>query len=321
MPQPKGGIHLAVSRTRLGQLNDPGYTSKLVKAVEDLIQTNNPKTVLVLSEQSLLPLILAKQLKMSHGKVVCYELNHNFREVLEATSKVNDLDQVLDIRHDVKNYHEITDKIDEPFDLILGEPNFSICMLPWHNLFYWYMLKSFTSKTISPFKATVWCLPVQFQHLWKIRAPLNEVEGFNVKYFDEIILKACDVSDAAVEPQPLWEYPCKAISAPKALMTFDFTQDIPKEIISEEISFNDIKVNRKGSGMVFWMDWSLTDKVVVSGGPVEKVKIGEIIEWYKHCKQGVHFFIEQSKNNTILEDIQVKAVFNPQEGELSFHFS
>ena len=110
-----------------------------------------------------------------------------------ATSEANGLNEVLDIRHDVLNYHEITEKINEHFDLVIGEPHFSISSLPWHNLFYWYMLKSLTSKTISPLKATVWALPVQFKDLWKIRSPLNEVEGFNVKYFDEIILKACDI--------------------------------------------------------------------------------------------------------------------------------
>ena len=40
-----------------------------------------------------------------------------------------------------------------------------------------YMLNSLNSKTISPIKATLYALPVKFCHLWKIRAPLHQVEG------------------------------------------------------------------------------------------------------------------------------------------------
>ena len=76
MPDPQPGIHLAVSRTRLGQLNDQDYNAKLTNAVKTIIakQEKSNLKVFVLSEQSLLPLIVAKILNKK-GKVICFELN------------------------------------------------------------------------------------------------------------------------------------------------------------------------------------------------------------------------------------------------------
>ena len=63
MPDPSGaGIHLAASRTRLGQINDPVRNQKLVAALEELIESCGGKdvvNVLCLSEPSLLPVIFA----------------------------------------------------------------------------------------------------------------------------------------------------------------------------------------------------------------------------------------------------------------------
>ena len=62
--------------------------------------------------------------------------------LFSAVSKANGFDHHLDIRNDIVNYHEVTDKVsdEKQFDLIIGEPNFSISLLPWHNLFYWYVV-------------------------------------------------------------------------------------------------------------------------------------------------------------------------------------
>ena len=43
-----------------------------------------------------------------------------------------------------------------------------------------------------------------------------------MKQFDNIVMNACDVSDANVEPQPLWEYPCRALANPVRLAKFEF---------------------------------------------------------------------------------------------------
>ena len=61
MPSPTAGIHLAASRTRLGQINDPGRNSKFVAALTTAIEGfTQPPTCLCLSELSLLPLIACR---------------------------------------------------------------------------------------------------------------------------------------------------------------------------------------------------------------------------------------------------------------------
>ena len=79
-------------------------------------------------------------------------------------------------------------------DIVLGEPNFSFSLLPWHNLFYWYTLNSLWKedklrpKWLLPQRATLWALPVHYKDLWKIRAPVEYTEGFNLQPFDDLIM-------------------------------------------------------------------------------------------------------------------------------------
>ena len=85
MPHPKSGVHLAVSRTRLGQMNDSDYNAKLFQAADEIILKQNPQRILVLSEQTFLPLILASKLKKNtKAQIICYELNHHFKDFLEG---------------------------------------------------------------------------------------------------------------------------------------------------------------------------------------------------------------------------------------------
>ena len=59
-----------------------------------------------------------------------------------------------------------------------------------------YMLKTIktaSTKVIMSKKAIIWGCPVTFDHLWKIRAPLNIVEGFDLSHFDEVIMNACNI--------------------------------------------------------------------------------------------------------------------------------
>ena len=306
MPDPKPGIHMAVSRTRLGQLNDESHNATLVNAVKRTLENSQKcSKILVLSEQSLLPLIVAKLAK--NVQITTYEPNNQFRDVLETTAKHNKL--VMDIKESIENV--------EDFDVILSEPSFSIAYLPWHNLYFWYMLKDVQNVEIMPKKATIWCCPVTFQDLWKIRAPLKTVEGFNVKHFDDIIMDACDISDAEVEPQPLWEYPCKAECVPKSLVTFDLTQKIPENELKATTLFDELSVTKRGSGLVFWMDWHLTDQDIVCTGPLSDIKPNQNIEWNMHHKQGVHFFIEKSED-VMIRNISVALTFEPTEGNISF---
>ena len=76
--------------------------------------------------------------------------------------------------------------------LVFGEPHFVTTLLPWHNIYFWYLKNEVsqcltTSAATVPVGATVWAVAVQFSDLWKIRAPLHSVEGFKMTDFDKLI--------------------------------------------------------------------------------------------------------------------------------------
>lgn len=36
------------------------------------------------------------------------------------------------------------------------------------------------------------------------------------------------------EPHPLWEYPCRSLSEPQQILTFDFRQPVPQQSVRAE---------------------------------------------------------------------------------------
>ena len=82
-----------------------------------------------------------------------------------------------------------------------------------------------------PGLARLYCVPVHYTDLWKIRAPLHEVEGFKMTHFDAIIEAAASVSDNTVEPHPLWEYPAIALGEATLLAELDLTTKVPSNNI------------------------------------------------------------------------------------------
>jgi protein arginine N-methyltransferase 7 len=100
--------------------------------------------------------------------------------------------------------------------MVIGEPNFSASLLPWHNLLFWFSFKhiipiegfkavekvgengnelstagkicKLDPQFLMPKQAQLWAVPVYYHDLWKIRAPLQKVEGFNMNEFDCLIM-------------------------------------------------------------------------------------------------------------------------------------
>ncbi len=105
MPMPTGGIHLAVSRPRLGQINDSSRNEKFVgafrKVFRDFVAEHGRlPNCLCLSEQSMLPIVAAAQLTLADtltnseegsgsAKVFALERNVQMKRVLESYSAQN----------------------------------------------------------------------------------------------------------------------------------------------------------------------------------------------------------------------------------------
>jgi len=236
-------------------------------------------------------------------------------------------------------------------DMVIGEPSFSASLLPWHNLLFWFSLQhvfpiegfkelnevrktgddvstapkicKLDRQFIMPKQARLWVVPVYYHDLWKIRAPLEIVEGFNMNEFDCLIMNACNKSDADVEPHPLWEYPCTAVGDPKSLMDFDFSTKVPTEKVVQRITLSLEKAHDLSSscnGLALWTDWHLDENTVISDGPSEPINIGRDIVWYTHAKQGV-FLLSHLKNDSTIQcnnEISLEMIFDPNEGDLKF---
>ncbi len=316
MPDPTPGLHLAVSRTRLGQMNDQRRNGVLIRMLEKAIHENGAKNILCLGELSLLPLMAAK---LGAQKVAAVEKNAQMRAALEKLAADNE------VRDKLVLLEEELESVRLPFDIdaVVAEPNFALSMLPWDNLRYWFCLDQLRQsnksiKTFFPAGAEIWALPVEFLDLWKIRSPVGETEGFSIAPFDDIIMSACDDSDAEVEPHPLWEYPCIARGRPEKLMQFNFADSVPKKEIK---SSTKLSVNGKVNGVALWMVWDFGDDDTLSSGPTESVKVGSVIEWDVHSKQGVHIFVPskpgQFKN---CASVSVETRFDPVEADMDFAF-
>ena len=315
LPSPQPGLNLAMSRNRLGQVNNKQRNSQLARHLKRLVSEERDKTILVISEQSLLGLMAAK-LGVRNVIHIC-ESNNYMRDYISQCSILNNIHESLSLETvdwlasaDVSNV-----------SAVIAEPHFTVSVLPWHNLLFWFIISKLElspSVKISPCKARLFMMPVHFVDLWKIRAPLHKVEGFEMKHFDKIIEAASEISDNNVEPQPLWEYPSIALSQPVQVCELDLTKKVPTQNLSfsGECSIEDC--SRLLNGVALWMEWSLDEGSdnVLSGGPVIQPTVGSAVKWDMDSKQGVSFF-QKYKDCTKL---QYHVEFVPSEGDFTFKF-
>ncbi|RXM31221.1 Protein arginine N-methyltransferase 7 [Acipenser ruthenus] len=122
------------------------------------------------------------------------------------------------------------------------------------------------------------------------------------------------------EPHPLWEYPCRALSEPREVMTFDFRQRVPEEALKSEGS---VTLSRKGRchGVALWMDYHLTDDISVSTGLTQPPNQQGDCEWSPHRKQAVYFFSspwESAGDNA--SSITYSLTFQPATGDIIMEF-
>nr|XP_054525437.1 protein arginine N-methyltransferase 7 isoform X9 [Pan troglodytes] len=124
--------------------------------------------------------------------------------------------------------------------LLLGEPFFTTSLLPWHNLYFWYVRTAVDQHLgpgamVMPQAASLHAVVVEFRDLWRIRSPCGDCEGFDVHIMDDMIKRALDFRESReAEPHPLWEYPCRSLSEPWQILTFDFRQPVPLQPLCAE---------------------------------------------------------------------------------------
>lgn len=211
-------FHIANCRSRIGQLNQSLRNKNYIRILEEEI--SNDSVVLSLSDGSLLGLSTAK---MGAKKVICLEAHRFSRECLESYVKFNKLENVQIIKNldEIENFEEISN--------IVAEPYFTTSIVPWDNFYFGTLLNQIKGKlnknvNILPKSARIFAVPVEFLDLHKIRTPLGICEGFDLRIFDKFIDTASELADQVVEAQPLWEYPCKALSGVVEVLEVKFEE-------------------------------------------------------------------------------------------------
>lgn len=336
------GAHLTWSQSRFSMLNDSDRAASYRTVLAKMISSCGVSTCLSISDGSLLPFIAAS---LGVKKIVCCEEVSKTHQITGQLVETNNLsNQILVLPkkavkvavNDFKHFMGHNKK----FDMLMGEPYFSASILPWHALFFWYARTHVhgwlsDSVKIVPQHGILRAMTVQFQDLWKLRSPVEWVEGFDLSLFDEYAEMQLPVSTESTECQSqlqtlcmsqpdchaLWEYPGIALSEPVDLLQFDFTQTVPDENLTRTVT---MPFTSEGvcHGLVYWMDYQLDSTTRISTGLDDIVTKGQKLKWNRHFKQAVsfcspHIVVTSNMSNNSC-GIELNVEFNVQTGGLIF---
>uniref|UniRef100_A0A1E1X2Q1 Protein arginine N-methyltransferase n=1 Tax=Amblyomma aureolatum TaxID=187763 RepID=A0A1E1X2Q1_9ACAR len=293
VPECLCSLHVALSRSRIGMLNDESRNVKYTAALRKVI---NPESVcLYIGSLSMLPLMA---LKLGAKTVYVMESDERMRSVLEEYASVNQINGI----QFVSGKHGKEDCA-EKANLLLSEPFFITSLLPWHNLQFWFQRFSHShlltpdANTI-PRTCALYGVAVEFHDLWKINAPVGGTEGFTLHAFDSLIQGSQSISDDPVEPHPLWEYPCTALTDKFRIMYTHLQVKSEESLLfSGSTSFESPGLC---NGVVLWTDFGLDGDNVVTAGPTKTIVPGKTITWDRFSRQGVQFFSPGQQNATKL---------------------
>uniref|UniRef100_A0A3P9IUH0 Protein arginine N-methyltransferase n=1 Tax=Oryzias latipes TaxID=8090 RepID=A0A3P9IUH0_ORYLA len=313
--------HLVWTRPRFGELNDGRRTECFVQALRSVLKED--AVCLSVSDGSLLPVFAHK---LGAKKVYSLENSRMSKQLIEQVLGANAITggvELLEIRADHLTRNDLGD---EQVSVLMGEPYFSTSLLPWHSLFFWYCRTALSGLlrpdvTILPCSASLHVVAVEFQDLWRIRAPCGRCEGFDVTPMDEMVQRSLDFRESReAEPHPLWEYPCRALTQSAAAMTFDFTQCVPSQPINSQGS---LPLIRTGccQGVALWMEYQLTDDITVSTGLTAPISEQGDCEWSRHRKQAVYFLRSpwQSSGDGRAA-VSYSFTFEPDSGDIKMDF-
>ncbi|MFT7816880.1 protein arginine N-methyltransferase 7 isoform X2 [Arapaima gigas] len=314
--------HLVWTRPRFGELNDSKRTDCYIRALRSVLKADS--VCLSISDGSLLPIFTHL---LGADKVYSLESAAMSKQVIEQVLEANSLKgalQVLTLRPEQLTAADLGGR---QVSVLVGEPYFSTSLLPWHSLFFWYCRTAVArllrpDAVIMPRSGTLYLAAVEFQDLWRIRAPCGTCEGFDVTPMDYMIQQqSLDFRETReAEPHSLWEYPCRVLTPPCTAMTFDFTQLVPKEPLNSKGTTLFVRSGRC-HGVVLWMEYHLTDDITVSTGLIGPVGEQGACHWTPHRKQAVYFF--PSPWNSPSDGhaaLSYSLMFEPSSGDIRMDF-
>uniref|UniRef100_A0A8C6GGP9 Protein arginine N-methyltransferase n=1 Tax=Mus spicilegus TaxID=10103 RepID=A0A8C6GGP9_MUSSI len=281
--------HLLWNRPRFGEINDQDRTDHYAQALRTVLLPGS--VCLCVSDGSLLSMLAhhlgAEQVFTVESSVASYRL-------MKRIFKVNHLEDKISVINKRPELLTAADLEGKKVSLLLGEPFFTTSLLPWHNLYFWYVRTSVDQHlapgaVVMPQAASLHAVIVEFRDLWRIRSPCGDCEGFDVHIMDDMIKHSLDFRESReAEPHPLWEYPCRSLSKPQEILTFDFQQPIPQQPMQSK---GTMELTRPGKshGAVLWMEYQLTPDSTISTGLINPAEDKGDCCWNPHCKQAVYF--------------------------------
>ncbi|XP_076988924.1 protein arginine N-methyltransferase 7 isoform X1 [Tamandua tetradactyla] len=314
--------HLLWNRPRFGEINDQDRTDKYVQALGTVLKSDS--VCLCVSDGSLLPMLVHH---LGTEQVFTIESSAASHRLMKKIFQANHLEDKINIIEKRPEFLTPTDLKGKKVSLLLGEPFFTTSLLPWHNLYFWYVRTAVDQHlgpgaVVMPQAASLYAMIVEFRDLWRIRSPCGDCEGFDVHIMDDMIKHALDFRESKeAEPHPLWEYPCRSLSKPQQVLIFDFRQPVPQQLVHAEGSI-ELRRSGRNHGAVLWMDYHLTPDSTVSTGLLKPADEGDCC-WNPHCKQAVYFF------NPTLDPrvapggpqmVTYAVEFNPHTGDISLDF-
>ncbi|XP_004690271.1 PREDICTED: protein arginine N-methyltransferase 7 isoform X2 [Condylura cristata] len=318
--------HLLWNRPRFGEINDQDRTDQYVQALRTVLKPDS--ACLCVSDGSLLPMLAHH---LGAGQVFTVESSAASHRLMKKIFKANHLEDKINVIEKRPELLTSADLEGKKVSLLLGEPFFTTSLLPWHNLYFWYVRTAVDphlepGAVVMPQAASLHAVVVEFRDLWRIRSPCGDCEGFDVHIMDDMIKQALDFRESKeAEPHPLWEYPCRSLSDPQQILTFDFRQPVPLQPVRAEGSI-ELRRPGKSHGTVLWMEYHLTPDSTVSTGLLEPAEDKGDCCWNPHCKQAVYFFSTTWDPRVPLGDphwvtVNYTVEFHPHTGDVTMDFS
>uniref|UniRef100_A0A8C9J768 Protein arginine N-methyltransferase n=1 Tax=Panthera tigris altaica TaxID=74533 RepID=A0A8C9J768_PANTA len=315
--------HLLWNRPRFGEINDQDRTDQYIQALRTVLKPDS--VCLCVSDGSLLSLLAhhlgAEQVFTVESSAASYRLMKKIFKANHLEDKIN----IIEKRPELLTSADLEGK---KISLLLGEPFFTTSLLPWHNLYFWYVRTAVDQHlgpgaVVMPQTASLHAVVVEFRDLWRIRSPCGDCEGFDVHIMDDMIKRALDFRESKeAEPHPLWEYPCRCLSEPQQILTFDFRQPVPPHLIHAEGS---IELRRPGRshGAVLWMEYHLTPDNTINTGLLKSAEDKGDCCWNPHCKQAVYFFTMADPRAPLggPQTVSYTVDFHPHTGDITMDFS
>ncbi|XP_073946868.1 protein arginine N-methyltransferase 7-like isoform X2 [Choristoneura fumiferana] len=270
------GVHMVMSRTQVSYLNDGKRSKKLLAQIREELTNNS--VILDLNGSSFLGLAAAKMGAKTVYILETMNINLNILSDYATENGITNVKFISEVNEDVLK--EVTN--------VVCDPSFSSAILPWENLksaFFLYKYRDNIREyvTIVPEECEIWAMPVEFQDLQKIRIPLGKCEGIEMGIFDELVETSRVISDAEIEAQPLWEYPCRCRATPRRLFTVSLGGLQRTYAADDTFPFESIQ---RVNGFALWAVWKVGGKEI-SCGPLAWPTVGERVDWDPHSRQAV----------------------------------